>query len=418
MKSVLTIFAICVSHLTFSQAQLLAFTFESFNGNGSPAFYDSIALKYDDVMQGLIYSNHYELNRNEGLFYSAGPEMEHRVNLGWDLLTPWSNEIECSSWSRYNSFQSSTVPHETCDLTYLNGRLSELCKFDAVGDTTFHEEYIYNGFGKLRTILANQNDPGNYGVYNFNYSSGGKLTDLESRRVFNQGWQVQNYVLEDSNGMLSKVFWSDSVDGQIREVHYEYDGQTMSKITNIHYANNTVQGVYTYELFRNGSGDVDSIYHTSVTSGGQADSETKFFYNSNGLISEVELYSGGLLNITISVSYLNDDFVSGVIHQNHDQFGNVTYTTERRFYYSENLGLEEENLSDFRIVPNPNNGTFKINSSKTFAKVNIFDNNGRLLMSKSGASMENEFRLDLAPGVYMLQVLNDGASQAQRLVIE
>lgn len=89
------------------------------------------------------------------------------------------------------------------------------------------------------------------------------------------------------------------------------------------------------------------------------------------------------------------------------------------------LGTEEETAnSSFQVYPNPTNGSFHISIKELKGKnaqINVLDMSGRLLhqqnISTSG-NIESEIDLNLASGIYLLQVNTDKENLRRKLVVE
>ncbi|TNE79672.1 MAG: T9SS type A sorting domain-containing protein [Bacteroidetes bacterium] len=85
------------------------------------------------------------------------------------------------------------------------------------------------------------------------------------------------------------------------------------------------------------------------------------------------------------------------------------------------LGLENLEIGNLRIYPNPTSKVATIESELPIESVLVLDLNGKLFIRTSYQS-ENEVKLDvsdLAPGVYMIQVqVDSGASKVFKLLIE
>ena len=106
--------------------------------------------------------------------------------------------------------------------------------------------------------------------------------------------------------------------------------------------------------------------------------------------TEIELHAN-MLNVNSGVIILDQNFENGI----------------------EGLGLGEEidlELYDLILFPNPSNGiiNYRINSSKGKADFQIFNLQGQLMESGILKSNQGQLNLDLAPGVYVFEVLIEG----------
>lgn len=88
------------------------------------------------------------------------------------------------------------------------------------------------------------------------------------------------------------------------------------------------------------------------------------------------------------------------------------------------LGLEDQNLSDFSIYPNPTDGAFTINFSKTLNKnatAKIYSLQGQVIeeinLNNQSTSHQVKLTNDLQSGVYLIEV-NDGQSKSvEKLIV-
>lgn len=90
---------------------------------------------------------------------------------------------------------------------------------------------------------------------------------------------------------------------------------------------------------------------------------------------------------------------------------------------SEQLGTEDQHLTDLSIYPNPNNGSFQVAFTPTASavKVQIFDIRGRNIFGQTYQSngLFNQV-LDLnhpASGVYLVQIENGGVTETRKIVV-
>lgn len=79
------------------------------------------------------------------------------------------------------------------------------------------------------------------------------------------------------------------------------------------------------------------------------------------------------------------------------------------------LGIEEVLLESIEIVPNPNNGLFKVLRCKIGENIQVYDQQGRLIKEVEALSTQTNFDLShFAKGVYTLRHLN----QSKRIVVQ
>jgi hypothetical protein len=82
------------------------------------------------------------------------------------------------------------------------------------------------------------------------------------------------------------------------------------------------------------------------------------------------------------------------------------------------VGLQEEQALTFQLYPNPNNGSFTLETLRP-ARVTVVDMMGKVqLKIQVGAGLQNLHLPELVPGIYFVQVENDQAVGVQKILIE
>ena len=82
--------------------------------------------------------------------------------------------------------------------------------------------------------------------------------------------------------------------------------------------------------------------------------------------------------------------------------------------------LTGEMTNHLFIYPNPNNGTFYLETDLTNYNIEIFDLSGRIVGAK-GEFILNQSFIELesmSPGIYQVRIFNDSASLTERVMIE
>lgn len=111
---------------------------------------------------------------------------------------------------------------------------------------------------------------------------------------------------------------------------------------------------------------------------------------------------------------VDNTWPDGVYNVNVD-FEGQSYTTS--FGVNTNLSLNESELSQNLIFPNPASERFNIHSNTTMEKVFLYDITGKLLMNKTINTTEAQINIsDLNPGVYLVAILKDGKWNTERLI--
>jgi len=98
--------------------------------------------------------------------------------------------------------------------------------------------------------------------------------------------------------------------------------------------------------------------------------------------------------------------------------GNGTSSGHVRVYYlDEVLSIEEQNLSDFNIYPNPTKSQFTIqlNPSNQLKEVSIYNTLGQLVLT-SEETVINTFKL--ASGSYIVEITTNKGKASKKLIIE
>lgn len=86
--------------------------------------------------------------------------------------------------------------------------------------------------------------------------------------------------------------------------------------------------------------------------------------------------------------------------------------------------VESINMGDVSLYPNPNNGNFTLRFTQTDApaSVRLFDMTGRMVYSTDFSPSESndalDLRLDVAKGIYNVQIMQGGISKTVKVVIE
>ncbi len=79
----------------------------------------------------------------------------------------------------------------------------------------------------------------------------------------------------------------------------------------------------------------------------------------------------------------------------------------------------EEDSKAFQIYPNPSTGIITLNSKYKISSIEIYDLNGRLLLSKLVKGMEAELSLESLPkGVYLIKAIGQEVSYTRKLILK
>jgi len=84
--------------------------------------------------------------------------------------------------------------------------------------------------------------------------------------------------------------------------------------------------------------------------------------------------------------------------------------------WNQSLSIDENELLDVSIYPNPTNGRVYFSGLKSKTKIEVFSIEGKLL--KSFNAIEDYIDIDLASGLYMLKLINDNRLITKKIIIE
>jgi hypothetical protein len=133
--------------------------------------------------------------------------------------------------------------------------------------------------------------------------------------------------------------------------------------------------------------------------------------------TNVDTYSGGTINSSI-VAY--NWYKAGVTHELANVSDITGSSTSQSAYYTSvpaNLGLEESELINLLMFPNPTTGAIHINSDELISKVEVYQLSGELAMEQAVNSTSLEMDLStLNAGMYLVKVYgNNGAVSIKRV---
>lgn len=83
-----------------------------------------------------------------------------------------------------------------------------------------------------------------------------------------------------------------------------------------------------------------------------------------------------------------------------------------------NVGVDEFSAKDYSIYPNPNNGSFVIQTSNSLIEeFEIIDAFGKVILTKKIHSQTEEVQLNVAAGIYFVRLKNETFSEIKRITI-
>lgn len=133
--------------------------------------------------------------------------------------------------------------------------------------------------------------------------------------------------------------------------------------------------------------------------------------------TNTDTYSGGTINSSV-VAY--NWYKAGVTHELANVSDITGSSTSQSAYYTSvpaNLGLEESELINLLMFPNPTNGTIHINSDEVISKIEVYQLSGELAMEQVINNTSSEMNLsELNTGMYLVKVYGtNGAVSIKRI---
>lgn len=155
----------------------------------------------------------------------------------------------------------------------------------------------------------------------------------------------------------------------------------------------------------------DSLKFTVAGTGDFANCQGTAILDISGGISPYDANWGMLLKSKINLDKLcNLDFITFMVNDDNNcyaQKGNSSSVYE----------LEKNN--DFKLFPNPNNGSFIISSpKKNINKISIFDSLGRIVYDKN-INYQSEIQIEnMQKGFYFVKITNENNVFVQKVLVE
>ncbi|MBQ2352662.1 MAG: T9SS type A sorting domain-containing protein, partial [Bacteroidales bacterium] len=85
----------------------------------------------------------------------------------------------------------------------------------------------------------------------------------------------------------------------------------------------------------------------------------------------------------------------------------------------EPVSVDEENINNISVFPNPNNGKFSVNLGENAQSYVLYDMSGRVVEEKAlnGQSVV-DFDMNIAAGTYFIKVINNDKVAVEKIVVE
>lgn len=284
---------------------------------------------------------------------------------------------------------------------YENNRPSKRIEFMKIGLEEFERNYMIDSFvyenSQLKFIHRNNvYSNSRYGIENIYDSNFG----LKGERISYRDNPSQTILLFDVKEFhafnLPKVLhiFKDSADiiSTYKKIHFQYDSQNRisSRLDSINQDGKTIPFENTRVVYRNNSNQIDSIITYNFKD--ESISNKLFVYNNKNKVSYINTY---LINVT-GTSILYDSL----------EFLNL----------SNSISDELNQAFVLKLYPNPTSDIIIIDSKENINQIQVFDLNGKLLMTKEENALEQIDLGELASGVYLIKAKSDKGFAHNRIV--
>lgn len=401
MKRVLAIALIFSAFGASAQQKLIGFNSTSFDETGAVINIDSSEYVYNS-WGGSIYSNEPQFIFDESVIVWA----YKLPSIKWDMQNEYSGFSQplslTKSWNNTIVNWNATVSESTT--------AKEEFTYDAAGNLTNNKSYYHNG---LMFILNSEK------VYEF---------DANNNKT------VEQYI-SLSTGLpvvetIDSLFY-DASNNLTRYISYVWDG------TSAYFA--STQSLFTYtgsevtdsELYGGSQStplewefDIDYTYTagqpTNIigyqVTGGVPDTNAMvsidFTYGANQKISLYQGYLSGDLFDERTYVYDGQNFLTEINKSEMDFNTSVVYLSNAsKFYYQNTTGIDEVEVAEATVFPNPSSDFVTISADSEIEEVVVFNANGSIMISQKGGGLDIS---NLPVGVYIAKVKTaTGIAQAR-----
>jgi len=401
MKRVLAVALIFSAFGASAQQKLIGFNSTSFNETGAVISIDSSEYVYNS-WGGSIYSNEPQFIFDESIIV-----WEYNLpSIKWDMQNEYSGFSQplslTKSWNNTIVNWNATVSESTTS--------KEEFTYDAAGNLTNNKSYYHNG---LMFILNTEK------VYEF---------DANNNKT------VEQYIsLSTGLPVVEKMdsLFYDASNNLTRYISYVWDG------TSAYFASS--QSLFTYsgsevtdiELYGGSQStplewefDIDYTYTagqpTNIlgyqVTGGVPDMNAlvsiNFTYGANQKISLYQGYLSGDLFDERSYVYDGQNFLTEINKSEMDFSTSAVYLSNAsKFYYQNTAGIDEVEVAEATVFPNPSSDFVTISADSEIEEVAVFNANGSIMISQKGGGLDIS---NLPIGVYIAKVKTaTGVAQAR-----
>jgi hypothetical protein len=401
MKRVLAVALIFSAFGASAQQKLIGFNSTSFNETGAVISIDSSEYVYNS-WGGSIYSNEPQFIFDESIIV-----WEYNLpSIKWDMQNEYSGFSQplslTKSWNNTIANWNVTVSESATS--------KEEFTYDAAGNLTNNKSYYHNG---LMFILNTEK------VYEF---------DANNNKT------VEQYIsLSTGLPVVEKMdsLFYDASNNLTRYISYVWDG------TSAYFASS--QSLFTYsgsevtdiELYGGSQStplewefDIDYTYTagqpTNIlgyqVTGGVPDMNAmisiNFTYGANQKLSLYQGYLSGDLFDERSYVYDGQNFLTEINKSEMNFSTSAVYLSNAsKFYYQNTAGIDEVEVAEATVFPNPSSDFITISADSEIEEVAVFNANGSIMISQKGGGLDIS---NLPIGVYIAKVKTaTGVAQAR-----
>tara|TARA_R110002049_G_scaffold279949_2_gene459136 strand:- start:30217 stop:31407 length:1191 start_codon:yes stop_codon:yes gene_type:complete len=316
--------------------------------------------------------------------YDANGNLTDNIITTWNVSTSqWENQYKATieytngmiTKQTYYNWNVTWVPEDRTDLNYVANMLDT---FDG---------YEWDGSGWVDSTR---------GTFSFN---AGKLSSYTTEEYDTGSWSLTDMNTFTRNGA-----------GKIEEqIHQEDAGSGLQN-----------QDKYSYTLDTNGN-RLTETYSSSITNGDPLEFEdrTEYTYDMGEVISSY--YHPFNINSFFYDLQLEDfpHYNKVLTSKEYDYNSGWELAFRSTYHYSDDpLGVEEFNLADANVYPNPVNDILNIElKNQTKADVSLFDINGRLILKQKLEDSQTPINIEtLHVGIYVLKIQTEHGLAIKRIL--
>lgn len=391
----------------------LALIFSAFTASAQQKLIGINSSQYDETgtLTG-IDSSEYIYNSWGGSIYSNEPQFRFDGS-----VIDWSYELPSIKWDVENIYSGLSLI-ETRNNTFVgfDATVSESASdkdeytYDTAGNLTSKKSYYYNG----TTFVL-------YIERTYEYDANNNKT-------------VEEYIGYGTGSPIVENFDSlfyDASNNLTRYISHEWDGtsayypSTESLLT---YAGSEVSHIDLYQGSQSAPLELEfEIDYTFVANqptnitgyqvvGGVADTvptvEIEFTYGANQKLSLYQAFLSGDLFNEVAYTYDGQNFLAEMVESELDFNTSALYVAEElNFYYQNTAGIDDFELAEATVSPNPSSDFVTISTDAEIEAVSVFNSNGSIMISQNGGDLDIS---NLPVGVYLAKVkTSTGVAQAR-----